>query len=309
MPKCSQKLTHWVPDDAPSTRCPFVLADMNREGRIVAASAVPSEWAVGGSVFHLLSTQRHVMTWLTEQMRGGVPCPMLIPVGDAVWTADPRLYLSTGLLLWTRCPASAAVVAALAESRMLGNVVLHPDIIVRASTLPADDETHAAVRAMLSHWDAVGACLPRAQTDAGTQKTVAELLRLIRTVADLCGCEVPAISVADGLEQCTYGAAYDLPMFCAMILLISAGFRRHGMGRFSVSLQDGGEGVAVTITAAVPRGKGIAASSEVAFCRTLAERNRQIFDAETRNGAFCLHMCVVRKDFSLLGIKAESELR
>lgn len=308
MPKRTPKPAYWVPDDALSPRCPLVLADMNREGRIVAVLAAPSEWAVGGSAFDMLSKGRRTVAWMTEQMRGGVSCPMLVPVGEDVWMVDPRGYLSTGLMLLTRCPASAAVVAALAESRMLGNVVRHPDLL-HADVLSSDEETHAAVRAMLSYWDAVDACIPRAGTNGDVYGNIAEPMRLIRTVAELCGCEVLGLSVADGLAQCRFEAACDLPMFGTMLLLVSACLRRHGAGRFSASLQDGGEGIALTLTAAMPRGKDLSVSPEVTFCRTLAERNLQIFDAETRDGVFCLHMCVVRKDFSLLGIKAEHGLR
>ena len=211
MPKRKQRTTHWVPDNAPMAVSPFVLADMHREGQIVAASGVPTEWAVGTRVFSHLSVPRHMAAWLTERLREGALDPMLIPIGEQVWTVDPCLYLSTGLLFWTHCPASASVIAALAESGMLDRVVLHPDLPC-AEVLPADEKTHAAVHTMLSRWDAVRACMPRVSPHTDTQETVAELLRLIRTTAEFCGCEVTSVSVAESLALCAYEAEYDLPM-------------------------------------------------------------------------------------------------
>jgi len=151
--------------------------------------------------------------------------------------------------------------------------------------------------------------MPRIVPHADTQETVAELLRLIRTTAEFCGCEVASISVAESLALCVYGAEYDFSVFCAMMLLLSTAFARLGVAELAVTLYDGGEGVAIAVMASVPRGKDPVATPEIAFCRTLAEKRRQIFDAETRDGEFCLHMCTVRKDFALLGIKTEQELR
>ena len=137
MPESTLTASHWILDDASSPQHTFLLADMNREGCIVSAQGTSPVWQIGRPLLPLLSVCGDTVAWLEARLRENTTSPLLLGLGDEIWRADPQLYLSTGLLLLSRCPAAADTVVTLWENQMLGAAV-------QAHGLPP----HAALPAM-----------------------------------------------------------------------------------------------------------------------------------------------------------------
>ena len=91
------------------------------------------------------------------------------------------------------------------------------------------------------------------------------------------------------------------------MLTVLLGEIGHGrLRRFGVDCDMIDEGLAVTLKLPLPsRGAFADESDGIAFCRALAEQNGQIFSCTAEGNIRQCTMCTVRKEFSLLGVKAE----
>lgn len=304
MPLDAQMLPCWELEENTPPQPPLLLADMHGDGRIVGALALPAARALGTHALPHLGVSVEDAAWLREQVRQGGAAPLLLPAGRMLYRVDPSLYLSTGLVLITRCPVPRRVAAAL--THLLGHVICHPTLMSENAP-PSETALREGMLTLLPYWHAVSACLPPAGNVTDAPSVADALCRMLRACAALCGCEVE-IAAAAPLPPLACGrVSYDLPLCCAVLLLWCMALRRHGARRFAAALQDGGEGIALSLTAQ-DADEAVVRCEELAFCRTLAARGEQMLDAGMHDGACCLHLCAVRKDFSLLGIKTKPQL-
>ncbi len=151
-------------------------------------------------------------------------------------------------------------------------------------------------------------CLPR-QVDFEEEEE--ELLRLLRAVHRLCGISLRKLGerVPPMPESGIARAPVNTVLFVAMLLLLVGVFADHGLARSQAILYRVHEGIALRLILPCSIGAEHLPSCEtVSLCRQWAEARGQLFSFRYEAKQLHLSICVVNKEFSLLGIKTEGPL-
>lgn len=215
------------------------------------------------------------------------------------WLVLTHVYPSTGCLLWVRFPLPARTVLSLIQSGLLGNVACYP---AEPEREPLWDP---AIPKILDAWHTVLDCMPC--EGAGRE----EVLRLTHAIAALSGISLQ-FDASGYMTDTTMmspdaGTRYDHASYAVMLLLLTSAFAREGVTSLRLRTEEGAEGMIALLSADAPSAAW-SEKEELLFCRTLAERNGQLFSCLVRDGEVICRVCAVRKEYSLLGVKDEEDL-
>ena len=282
-------------DGLPSSA--WMLVDRHQDCRVIAADGA-SAHACGKRLNALLDQTQGLLDWMEMQSRNPEVEVMLLPLAGEMWFLFTHFYLSTGYWLFVHLPASDGDSLSLTSSGKLGSVAVFPNM---PADLPRERDFDAY--ASLAWWETVGECLPQPTL---VTNELEEIENAVQAVARFCGIRVfigEVFGVAPGSEGIAPGQT-DLCMLRVMLMLIFSSLTRCGVSRVSVSFEGMEEGYALILDASGLDGAPNARTWQpMQECRSLAERNGQIFTCTVQDRAMHLTLCSVRKDYALLGVK------
>ena len=298
-----KEIAYWEPDNMKGeTLSPWMLLDWHREGRIDAGAKDGEAYSPGDRLSLRLLTCKGLGPWMKERLTDSLNLVWLIPFDGARWFVIPDLYLATGHLLLVRAPAPEKYAVAIAESGALGEIAVFPGSRADADWEKMDVMIHSCRDVLRT----VLACFP--QGKHGPE----EFYRILRAVATWTGTRLNRTLTAGRFIEAyteTVSSGSDPALFSAMMLMILSALSRCRSGSLTVIPEQGEEGSLFSFKASsVQSGALLQESAEIAACRSLSERNCLVFDCTVRGKTFRGHMCVTRKEFSLLGMKTENDM-
>lgn len=284
----------------------WMLIDWHGECRVVACGGRELSYRVGENIGWTAFGSFGVGAWLETRLYAPMSDGLLIPLSGEVWLVCPQYHLSTGYLLLLRFPAPPRCVRTLAALGELGVIEVF-DRVPMPPAAPAETagEFLSACSRFLGR---IRGIMPQSG-HSGTDGE--QMSQLLCHAAGLCGilptpCATEAVlpepeDAYDGDNR----AAQDLPMFAAVMLMWMSFLHRCRLREVAWTFEKTAEGLAVSVTApGIP--ENVAQNApEIEACRTLAERNCQIFSCMAQEGTLQLLACTVRKDYALIGVKVE----
>lgn len=306
--------SYWEPERESTVPCSsWMLVDWNDNGRIVACAGmgetVSTDECIGDRLIDAFPYGEEPERLLAQESDR----TLFVPFVGTWWFIFPQWYLATGYLLLVRLPMPSGTVLALVKDGMMGELV--SDALTWRSAAPAPIEMLG--EQCLAAWRAASACLPQTVGEYADgmrgEEALREAHRLLRAISRFTGLRLSQTVTANSwCKACGHvegeGAVGDLLLYSAVMLMLSSALARSGAKTWTVKPEPGEEGVLFTFrTSSLRRDAAMRDSIELTGCRALAGRNCLIFDSTVLGRSFRGHLCAVRKEFALLGIKDDPD--
>ena len=249
---------------------------------------------------------------ILRQLNTGFLHPILLMHNHLFWYLIPQFYLSTGCCLLARLQVPPRVLYAFAESGEMGTVFMADN--VKKPEKPLDASVEDAYVAVHNWWFSIHACLPRQGIMYRSYYDfLGEILRLMQALSQIAGAAVEIVRTHEPVDIFPLPSSFDLNMFAFYTLVIFRLFRRFGKGtKISACIDTTSENLCIRYSFVTAERAGFntaTVSPEIRQCMALAARYEQVFSCNVSDSLFTVRFCPNRKEYSVLGVKAEAKLR